>query len=94
MTITLCRTAAEAWDDGYRTGAAEAQAAAEQARAAATLLLTVEEAAGQLRTSRSRIFALIGNGELPSVKIGSSRRIRVADLAAYVDTMPVAPPGR
>jgi excisionase family DNA binding protein len=30
------------------------------------------------------VFELIRNGQLPSVKIGTSRRIRSADLADYV----------
>lgn len=51
---------------------------------AGTLLLTVEETAAELRIARRRVFDLIREGKLPSVLIGSSRRIRSADLAAYV----------
>jgi excisionase family DNA binding protein len=50
----------------------------------ATMLLTVEETATQLRIARRRVFEMIRDGSLPSVKIGRSRRIRSADLAAYV----------
>jgi excisionase family DNA binding protein len=50
----------------------------------ATMLLTVEETAAQLRIARRRVFEMIRDGSLPSVKIGRSRRIRSADLAAYV----------
>ena len=49
-----------------------------------TLLLTVEQAAAELHIARRRVFELIRNGQLPSVKIGTSRRIRSADLAHYV----------
>ena len=50
----------------------------------ATMLLTVEETAAQLRIARRRVFEMIRDGSLPSVKIGRSRRIRSADLAVYV----------
>jgi excisionase family DNA binding protein len=50
----------------------------------ATMLLTVEETAAQLRIARRRVFAMLRDGTLPSVKIGRSRRIRSTDLAAYV----------
>jgi excisionase family DNA binding protein len=50
----------------------------------ATMLVTVEETAAQLRIARRRVFEMIRDGSLPSVKIGRSRRIRSADLAAHV----------
>jgi excisionase family DNA binding protein len=50
----------------------------------ATMLLTVEEAAVQLRIARRRVFEMLRDGTLPSVKIGRSRRIRSTDLATYV----------
>jgi excisionase family DNA binding protein len=50
----------------------------------ATMLLTVEETAAQLRIARRRVFEILRDGTLPSVKIGRSRRIRSTDLAAYV----------
>ena len=50
----------------------------------ATVLLTVEETAVQLRIARRRVFEILRDGTLPSVKIGRSRRIRSTDLAAYV----------
>jgi excisionase family DNA binding protein len=49
-----------------------------------TMLLTPEETAVQLRIARRRVFELLRDGTLPSVKIGRSRRIRSTDLAAYV----------
>ena len=42
---------------------------------ASTLLLTVEQTAVELHIARRRVFELIRNGQLPSVKIGTSRRI-------------------
>ena len=51
---------------------------------ASTLLLTVEQAAAELHIARRRVFELIRTGQLPSVKIGTSRRIRSADLADWV----------
>ena len=51
---------------------------------ASTLLLTVEQTAAELNIARRRVFELIKTGQLPSVKIGTSRRIRSADLADYV----------
>ena len=57
----------------------------------ATMLLTVEETASELRIARRRVFEMIRDGRLPSVKIGRSRRVRSADLAAYVAKLAVVP---
>jgi excisionase family DNA binding protein len=48
------------------------------------MLLTAEEAARRLSTSRTRIFDLIAKGDLASVKLGHSRRIVVRALEEYV----------
>jgi excisionase family DNA binding protein len=56
-----------------------------------TLLLTVEEAAGQLRIARSRVYDLINSGQLKSKKIGASRRIPYEALAEYVTSLPDEP---
>ena len=48
-------------------------------------LMTVREAAGFLRLSRSTVYVLMDRGELPFVKLGRSRRIprrAVIELAA------------
>jgi excisionase family DNA binding protein len=47
------------------------------------LLLTVEEAAELLHLGRSTVFDLIRSGELPSVKIGRSRRIPADSLRDF-----------
>lgn len=46
-------------------------------------LLTVEEAARRLGISRTRMYALIGAGEVESVQIGRLRRVHVDQVDAY-----------
>lgn len=58
---------------------------AEAAAEPAPLLLTVPQVAASLRFSRARVYELVAAGVIPSIKIGRSRRIRVAALAAYLD---------
>ena len=48
------------------------------------LLFTPEEAARFLRVGRHRVYDLIRQRELRSVKVGSSRRISARALADYV----------
>lgn len=50
----------------------------------AKLLLRVEEAADLLGLSRTRVFELIGAGQLESVKVGGSRRVPRAAVEAFV----------
>ena len=47
------------------------------------ILLSVEDAAAQLALSRTRLYGLIKNGEIVSVRIGRLRRVPVDSLAAY-----------
>lgn len=47
-------------------------------------MLRVEEGAGLIRVSRSKMFELIKSGEIRSVKIGRSRRIPASALDEYV----------
>lgn len=49
------------------------------------LLIGLGEAGRRLGLSRRSIQGLIYAGSLPSVRIGRSRRIAVADLISYVD---------
>ena len=51
------------------------------------LLVGVDDAAAMLTVSRRTLQGLIYDGSLPSVKVGRSRRIAVADLEAFVDTL-------
>jgi excisionase family DNA binding protein len=50
-------------------------------------LLTVAEACASLRISRWTFYRLIQSGQLRTVKIGSARRIPVAALTEFVDTL-------
>ncbi len=51
----------------------------------ASLLLTAEQVAASLAVCRTKVYELLRNGELESVRIGSSRRIPVAALDEYVE---------
>jgi len=48
------------------------------------LLLTVPEAGRALAISRSKMYDLLNSGDLPSVHIGRSRRVRVSDIEEFV----------
>lgn len=48
------------------------------------LLFTAEEAAELLKISRCKVYDLLRNHDLRSVKIGGSRRIPRASLEEYV----------
>ena len=59
------------------------------------LLLSVAEVAAELGCGRDTVYALLASGALPSVKLGGRlRRIRRADLAAYVDSLAASKPSR
>ncbi len=47
-------------------------------------LLTVAEVAAHLRVSTMTVYRLLKAGELPSVRIGKSFRVREDDLDAYL----------
>lgn len=48
------------------------------------LLLTVEEAARRIKFSRSKTYQLVADGEIPSIQVGSQRRIPIAALAQWL----------
>jgi len=52
-----------------------------------SFLYTVQEAAETLKMSRSKVYGLIKEGGLPSVKIGGSRRLRKQDIATFVESL-------
>ncbi len=58
------------------------------------LLLKPEEAAEILSIGRSKVYELMGTGELASVRIGACRRIPAESLSEFVaglrDTSPAA----
>lgn len=47
-------------------------------------LLTVPEAAEELRLSRTKTWDLIASGDLPSIRIGSARRVIRQDLMEWL----------
>src|SRR4051812_31698238 len=48
-------------------------------------LLTVGQAAAMLALGRSKLYALMDAGELAYVKMGKSRRVRLADVEALIE---------
>jgi len=56
------------------------------------MLLRPEEAALTLSLSRSRIYELIANGTLPSIKIGNSRRVPTDALRTWISNQYDASP--
>ena len=52
-----------------------------------SFLYTVQEAAETLKMSRSKVYGLIKEGVLHSVKIGGSRRLRRQDIAQFVESL-------
>jgi excisionase family DNA binding protein len=51
------------------------------------LLVTAEQAAASLSICRTKVYELLRNGELESVRIGTSRRIPAAALTEYVERL-------
>ncbi len=47
-------------------------------------LITVEDAAERLSICRTKLYELIARGELPTIKIGRSRRVWMEDLRTFV----------
>ena len=52
-----------------------------------TLLLRVPEAAAQLGISRAKLYELIADGSIRSVRVGGCRRIRASDLHDFVEAL-------
>jgi excisionase family DNA binding protein len=51
------------------------------------LLLRIPEAAAQLGISRAKLYELIGDGSIRSVRVGGCRRIRASDLQEFVQAL-------
>jgi excisionase family DNA binding protein len=51
------------------------------------LLLAIPEAAERLSLSRATVQRLVASGVLPSVKVGKARRVALADLVTFVETL-------
>ena len=56
------------------------------------LLLTPEQAAEALSIGRSKLYELLANGAIESVRIGSRRRVPAAALDCYIESIRGAPP--
>ena len=50
-------------------------------------LLKIEDVMATLKVGRSTIHKLISSGELPGVKVGTSRRILLKDLNNYIENL-------
>lgn len=48
-------------------------------------LLTPAEVAGVLGMGREYVYSLVNAGDLPSIKIGSARRIRTSALNTWIN---------
>jgi excisionase family DNA binding protein len=53
----------------------------------ARLLYRVTDVAEALSLSRAKVYELIASGTLRSVRIDGARRIRAADLEAFVESL-------
>jgi excisionase family DNA binding protein len=59
----------------------------DSSQSVARLLYRVSEAALALGLSRAKVYELINSGVLQAVRIDGSRRIKAADLKAFVDSL-------
>src|SRR5580658_8848870 len=61
-------------------------------------LLTIDEAAKFLDTSKSTLYRLLGQGDIKGTKVGKQWRFRKPDLTAYLERKPedvsIDAPGR
>lgn len=57
------------------------------------LTLRVDEAAAALGISRSKTYALIGSGDLPSLHLGASIRVPVDELRQLIRDRAALTPG-
>ena len=52
-----------------------------------TTLLTVKELEQVLKLGHTKVQELLASGEIPSLKIGKSRRIRKTDLDNFLESL-------
>ena len=50
-------------------------------------LLTVKEVEKHLKLGHTKIHQLLASGEIPSLKIGKSRRVRRTDLDRFLEAL-------
>ena len=72
------------WGYGHTTVAADT---IERYKTMQALLYTPEETAEILSIGRSRVFDLLRNGSLRSVKIGASRRIPGPAITEFIESL-------
>lgn len=53
----------------------------------ARLAYSPAEVAAIVGLSRSKVMALIGSGEIPSLKVGRARRVLHTDVVAWLDSL-------
>ncbi|MEU9159044.1 helix-turn-helix domain-containing protein [Streptomyces sp. NPDC048424] len=58
------------------------------AQSPSPVLCTVKDAVALLRLGRSTVYELMASGELPFIKLGRARRIKRADIDAFVAQLP------
>lgn len=49
------------------------------------MLLNVEEVAGILKLSKSAVYKMLKQGEIPCLRFGRAVRVRLEDLQSYLD---------
>jgi excisionase family DNA binding protein len=59
----------------------------DEPRTAQRIAVSVDEAVTLTGLSRSTVFRLVQTGELPSLKVGRRRLIRVVDLDGYIESL-------
>jgi len=55
------------------------------------LALSIREAVALTSLSRTRLYRLLGSGQIKAVKLGKSTRILRADLEAWLASLPAFP---
>jgi excisionase family DNA binding protein len=50
-------------------------------------LITVHELMERTSLGRSSVWALLARGEIPSVSIGRSRRVRLSDFLSWIEQL-------
>ena len=56
------------------------------------LLLTPTEAAMALGISRAKLYPLLMGGQIPSIRIGGSRRVSIAALERFIEQQVASDP--
>jgi len=55
-------------------------------------LLSIPEVCQELRMGKSWVYRRLKGGEIPSIKLGSTIKVKRADLDAYLENMRYSPP--